>query len=74
MEHDIEALKAHAMQLQQALNTGVQSELIARRDLDEYRKAEIAELRNMLSRHEEQASEQIACDAGIEPDTEEGDG
>jgi hypothetical protein len=74
MEPTREDLKAHAMQLQQALNTGVQSELIARRDLDEYRKAEIAELRNMLSRYEEKAGEQIARDAGIEPDAEEGDG
>lgn len=48
MEDPTEDLKAHALRLQQALNTAVQGELVARRELDEYRKAEIAELRETL--------------------------
>lgn len=70
MEHDIETLTAHAMQLQQALNTAVQSELVARRELDEYRKAEIAELRKALAKHQGSAEEGLLKDAGIKPEGE----
>jgi hypothetical protein len=42
-------LEQHAVALQQALNNAIGQEVLARRDLDEYRKAEIAELRRRLA-------------------------
>lgn len=70
MEHETEELKAHAVRLQKALNVSVQSELLARRELDLYRQAEIAELRGRLASAEEsdEAREDMLRAAGVEED------